>query len=100
MHDASLREGAEMTDENVVAAGERTVADDESQGDATIPSADVDADTAGEESVKSAHAAAEAQQGGDSVDSGDRTVRGTDLTLEPGTGESIEAPFKGGNGGG
>ena len=89
-----------MTDENVVAAGERTVAHDKSQSDAQITSAGVDADTPGEESVKAAHEAAAAQQSGDSGDSGDRTVRGTDLTLEPGTGESIEAPFKGGNGGG
>jgi hypothetical protein len=87
-----------MTDENVVAAGERTVAHDASQGDAQISSASVDADTPGEESVKATQEAAEAQQQGG--DSGDRAVRGTDLTLEPGTGESIEAPFKGGNGGG
>ena len=90
-----------MTDENVVAAGERTVAHDASQGDAQISSASVDADTPGEESVKATQEAAEAQQqGGGSVDRGDRAVRGTDLTLEPGTAESIEAPFKGGNGGG
>lgn len=84
-----------MTDQSILSSGEGAAADDESQGDAATASAGADADTAGGQSVQAAYAAAETQKG--DADSGG--IRGDDVTLEPGTGETLESPFPAGEAG-